>query len=108
MQHKATDTLYSPSPRGWWMFAIMSVVERVRERNRRCSPEFLLHRANQNIAYVAIYTQHLALVSYGGTWISSVFRILVVFTSLTSPKCPVRPNFPQSSLRSFYEFTSLY
>ncbi|CAI8042344.1 Vacuolar protein sorting-associated protein 13D [Geodia barretti] len=53
----------SKDPRGWWMFAIMSVVERVRERNRRCSPEFLLQRANQNIAYVAIYTQHLALGS---------------------------------------------
>ena len=41
----------------------MNVLERVRERDRRCSLQFMLDRAHQNVAYVALYTQKLAMVS---------------------------------------------
>ena len=71
-----SSSLPPPSPRGWWQFAAMNVLERVRERNRRCSPQFLLRRAEQNVAYVALYTQHLALVGVAiggcGHWVGVV------------------------------------
>jgi hypothetical protein len=46
----------------WWKFAMEAALDRIRRRSRRCSVEFALTRARQNVAYVRGYTQHLTEV----------------------------------------------
>ncbi|XP_077998114.1 intermembrane lipid transfer protein VPS13D-like [Glandiceps talaboti] len=47
------------SPSKWWKFAFNSILNKIKERNKRLQTSYVLKRAKDNVQYVEAYTQYL-------------------------------------------------
>ena len=63
----------------------MSVLERVRERSKRSSLTFTLHRARQTVAYVTCYTLHLTQVSL--SLYNYMYNVMYMYMASNRVRC---------------------